>query len=220
MQSSTSTSSSTTTPHKTPTIRRWLVGHPRFHLHFTPTYSSWLNLVERWFAELTEKWIRRGTHRSTAALEQAIKGWLDGWNENPRPFIWVKTADQILEAVAAFCHRTSDSGHQLSGDSVEPLRCGRGWKCRSRSSRQLISTRKSSSAVSRSRRGLRSIISCYHSARRMTDWRTTRTSTGMAPTSTMSVRLGSSRRRQRRLFSIPGGSRATSTTLPASSLVA
>jgi transposase len=97
--------------HKTPTIRRWLVGHPRFHLHFTPTYSSWLNLVERWFAELTEKWIRRGTHRSTAALEQAIKGWLDGWNENPRPFIWVKTADQILEAVAAFCHRTSDSGH-------------------------------------------------------------------------------------------------------------
>jgi transposase len=97
--------------HKTPAIRRWLVGHPRFHLHFTPTYSSWLNLVERWFAELTEKWIRRGTHRSTQALEEAIKQWLSSWNDNPRPFVWVKTADQILEAVAAFCHRTSDSGH-------------------------------------------------------------------------------------------------------------
>lgn len=97
--------------HKTPAIRRWLVSHPRFHLHFTPTYSSWLNLVERWFAELTEKWIRRGSHRSTLALEQAVKAWLANWNENPRPFVWVKTADQILETVAAFCHRISDSGH-------------------------------------------------------------------------------------------------------------
>jgi transposase len=71
--------------HKTPTIQRWLVAHPRFQLHFTPTYSSWLNLVERWFAELTTKWLRRGTHRSVAELEQAIQAWIDTWNEDPRP---------------------------------------------------------------------------------------------------------------------------------------
>jgi transposase len=96
--------------HKTPTIRRWLLQHPRFHLHFTPTGASWLNLVERWFAELTMKWIRRGSHRSVRELELAIKHWLETWNDNPRPFVWTKTADQILESLAAFCGRISDSG--------------------------------------------------------------------------------------------------------------
>jgi len=76
--------------HKTPAIQRWLIAHPRFQLHFTPTYSSWLNLVERWFAELTTKWLRRGTHRSVAQLEQAIQGWIQRWNDNPRPFVWTR----------------------------------------------------------------------------------------------------------------------------------
>ena len=97
--------------HKTPAVQRWLVRHPRFSLHFTPTYSSWLNLVERWFAELTNKWLRRGTHRSTKELEAAIRSWAANWNDNPRPFIWHKTADEILESLAAYCQRISDSGH-------------------------------------------------------------------------------------------------------------
>ncbi len=97
--------------HKTPSIQRWLVRHPRFHLHFTPTSASWINLVERWFAELTEKQIRRGAHRSTVALETAIRDYLDHVNTDPKPFVWTKTADQILESVARFCQRISDSGH-------------------------------------------------------------------------------------------------------------
>jgi transposase len=97
--------------HKTPEIHRWLLRHPRFTLHFTPTYSSWLNLVERWFAELTEKWLRRGTHRSTRELEAAIRAWIDTWNEEPRPFVWHKTADEILDTLAQYCGRISDSGH-------------------------------------------------------------------------------------------------------------
>jgi transposase len=97
--------------HKTPAIQRWLATHPRFQLHFTPTYSSWLNLVERWFAELTTKWLRRGTHRSVTELEQAIRAWIDTWNADPRPFIWTKTADQILDSIAAYCQRISNSGH-------------------------------------------------------------------------------------------------------------
>jgi transposase len=88
--------------HKTPDIQRWLVRHPRFHLHFTPTYSSWMNLVERWFAELTNKWLRRSTHRSTKELEVAISSWIDTWNENPKPFVWHKTADEILENLASY----------------------------------------------------------------------------------------------------------------------
>jgi transposase len=88
--------------HKTPEIHRWLVRHPRFTLHFTPTYSSWLNLVERWFAELTNKWLRRGTHRSTKELEAAISTWIDTWNASPNPFIWHKNADEILEGLAAY----------------------------------------------------------------------------------------------------------------------
>jgi transposase len=88
--------------HKTPEIHRWLVRHPRFTLHFTPTYSSWLNLVERWFAELTNKWLRRGTHRSTKELEAAIAAWIDTWNADPRPFVWHKTADEILDSLATY----------------------------------------------------------------------------------------------------------------------
>jgi len=97
--------------HKTPSIQRWLLRHPRFSLHFTPTYSSWLNLVERWFAELTNKWLRRGTHRSTKELEAAIRAWADTWNDNPRPFVWHKTADEILDNLTTYCQRISDSGH-------------------------------------------------------------------------------------------------------------
>jgi transposase len=97
--------------HKTPAIQRWLVAHRRFHLHFTPTYSSWLNLVERWFAELTSKWLRRGTHRSVAELERSIQSWIQAWNEHPRPFIWSKTADEILDTIATYCQRINNSGH-------------------------------------------------------------------------------------------------------------
>jgi len=97
--------------HKTPAIQRWLVRHPRFVFHFTPTYSSWLNLVERWFAELTERWLRRGSHRSTKELVASIRSWIEDWNENPRPFVWHKSADEILQSLAAYCQRISDSGH-------------------------------------------------------------------------------------------------------------
>jgi len=98
--------------HKTPEIKRWLLRHPRFTLHFTPTYSSWINLIERWFAELTTKWLRRGTHRSTKELEASIAHWVDEWNEDPKPFVWHKSADEILETLATYCQRmTSDSGH-------------------------------------------------------------------------------------------------------------
>ncbi len=97
--------------HKTPAVKKWLLAHPRFHLHFTPTSSSWLNLVERWFAELTQKKLKRGVHRSVQALERDIRAWLTDWNENPRPFVWTKTANEILNKVAAYCHRISDSGH-------------------------------------------------------------------------------------------------------------
>jgi len=97
--------------HKTPMIRRWLVRHPRFHLHFTPTGASWINLVERWFAMLTDKQIRRGVHRSTRELEAAILHYIRTHNERPKPFVWTKTADEILDSVARFCHRISNSGH-------------------------------------------------------------------------------------------------------------
>ncbi len=97
--------------HKTPAIQRWLVRHPRFTFHFTPTYSSWLNLVERWFAELTTKWIKRGTHRSVKELIASIRTWITGWNDNPRPFVWHKTADEILASLAAYCQRINDSDH-------------------------------------------------------------------------------------------------------------
>jgi transposase len=97
--------------HKTPAIRRWLVDHPRVQLHFTPTYSSWLNLVERWFAELTTKWLRRGSHRSVPALTASIQSWIDTWNQNPKPFVWTKTADQILDKITRYLQPISNSGH-------------------------------------------------------------------------------------------------------------
>jgi transposase len=97
--------------HKTPLIHRWLVRHPRFHVHFTPTYSSWINQVERWFAALTDTQIRRGSHRSTRALEDAIRLYLAAHNADPKPFVWVKTADEILASIARFALRTSETGH-------------------------------------------------------------------------------------------------------------
>jgi transposase len=97
--------------HKTPLIQRWLLRHPRYRLHFTPTGSSWINLVERWFGTLTERQLRRGIHRSTRELEEALKRYVENYNQDPKPFVWTKTADEILEAVAMFCKRTSDSGH-------------------------------------------------------------------------------------------------------------
>jgi transposase len=97
--------------HKTETIKKWLLAHPRFQLHFTPTGSSWLNLVERWFAELTNKKLRRGVHRSVQALERDIRAWVADWNDNPRPYVWTKTADQILESLAGYIRRIKDSGH-------------------------------------------------------------------------------------------------------------
>jgi len=97
--------------HKTPAIRRWLAAHPRFVLHFTPTSSSWLNLVERWFGELTTKKLRRGTHRSVRELNTDIRSWIKTWNDNPRPYVWTKTADQILESIARYCTRINDSRH-------------------------------------------------------------------------------------------------------------
>jgi transposase len=97
--------------HKTPAVKRWLAAHPRFVLHFTPTSSSWLNLVERWFGELTTKKLQRGTHRSVRALNTDIRNWIDTWNDNPRPYVWTKTADQILDSIARYCTRINDSGH-------------------------------------------------------------------------------------------------------------
>lgn len=97
--------------HKTPLIQAWLAKRPRYHLHFTPTSASWLNLVERWFGLLTEKQIRRGSHRGTKQLEEAIRHYLTVYNEDPKPFVWTKTADDILQTLKAFCKRTSNSGH-------------------------------------------------------------------------------------------------------------
>jgi transposase len=97
--------------HKTPAVRRWLAQHPRFVLHFTPTSSSWINLVERWFSELTTKLLRRGAHRSVRQLNAEIRAWIDTWNENPRPYIWTKTAEQILDSIKRYCERINQARH-------------------------------------------------------------------------------------------------------------
>ena len=97
--------------HKTPVIKRWLAAHPRFALHFTPTSSSWLNLVERWFSELTTKKLKRSTHRSTRQLNADIRAWIQTWNDDPRPYAWTKTADQILESISHYCTTINDSRH-------------------------------------------------------------------------------------------------------------
>jgi transposase len=92
--------------HAAPEVRRWLRSHTRFHVHFTPTYSSWLNLIERWFAKLTDDALRRGSHCSTRALENAIVNYINASNDTPKAFIWTKTADEILASVARFCAHT------------------------------------------------------------------------------------------------------------------
>ena len=97
--------------HKTAMIHDWLAMHPHIHLHFTPTSASWINQVERWFADLTARQIRRGTHRSTKELEAAITEYLTVHNENPKPFVWTKSADQILESLKSYCQRISETGH-------------------------------------------------------------------------------------------------------------
>jgi transposase len=97
--------------HKTPTVKAWFARHPRFQLHFTPTSGSWLNLVERWFALLSERQIKRGSHRSTLELEKAIRAFLAAHNNDPKPFVWHKTADEIIDSVGRFCTRINDSVH-------------------------------------------------------------------------------------------------------------
>jgi transposase len=97
--------------HKTPAVRAWLARHPRFHMHFTPTGSSWINQVERWFGYLTEQQIRRGAHKSVQALEADIRSWIVDWNTNPKPFVWTKTAEEILESLARYLRRISGAGH-------------------------------------------------------------------------------------------------------------
>ena len=97
--------------HKTPRVKRWLLRHPRFVIHFTPTSASWLNQVERFFAEITNKRIRRGVFRSVKALELAIQEYLDQHNESPKPFVWSATPELILKRVENHCKRTSNSGH-------------------------------------------------------------------------------------------------------------
>jgi len=97
--------------HKTAMIHRWLAKRPRFHLHFTPTSASWLNLVERWFGLITEKRIRRGTFTSTANLERSITDWVETYNEDSKPFVWTKTAEEIFENVKRYCERINDSVH-------------------------------------------------------------------------------------------------------------
>src|SRR6516162_1528202 len=97
--------------HKTPAIKAWLARHPRFHMHFTPTGASWINQVERWFGYLTDQKIRRGAHKSVQALEKDIRDWIADWNTHPRPFIWTKTAEEILESLARCCRRISDAEH-------------------------------------------------------------------------------------------------------------
>jgi transposase len=96
---------------KSPTITKWLAAHPRFHMHFTPTYSSWLNQVERWFGLLTDQKLRRGVHCSIQALEKDIRDWIAVWNDNPRPFNWTKTADEIFERLASYLQRIPGAGH-------------------------------------------------------------------------------------------------------------
>ena len=104
--------------HNTPQIRRWLKRNPRFHMHFTPTYSSWLNLVERWFAKLTNDALRRGSHLDVCELRDAIDRYIAETNDDPRPFVWTKTADQIIASVARFCARTlEEAGALVSADS-------------------------------------------------------------------------------------------------------
>jgi transposase len=106
--------------HKTVLIRNWFAKRPRFYVHYTPTYGSWLSLVERWFAELTMKQIRRGTYRSVAQLQAGIQEFIDAHRDNPKPFVWTKSADEILASITRFAQRTADAraALQLSRTTV------------------------------------------------------------------------------------------------------
>jgi len=97
--------------HKSPAVRAWLEKHPRFRVHYTPTYSSWINQVERFFAYITADLLQRSDHRSVQALEADIRSWIEAWNENPKPFIWTKTAEHILEKLGRLLKRINDGGH-------------------------------------------------------------------------------------------------------------
>ena len=97
--------------HKTALIQRWLETHPRVHMHFTPTYSSWINQVERLFAEVTREMLQRSNHRSVQALERDLNSWVRGWNENPKPFVWTKTAEEILQSIGRLLKRINGAGH-------------------------------------------------------------------------------------------------------------
>ena len=98
--------------HKAPTVMAWLDKHPRFHMHYTPTYSSWINQVERWFAELTRQLIQRGDHRNVQALEKDIRNWITAYNDSPKPFVWTKTAEQILRSIQRLMNRINGAGHK------------------------------------------------------------------------------------------------------------
>ncbi len=97
--------------HKTPAIKAWLARHPRFHMRFTSTGSSWINQVERWFGFLTGQLIRRGVHKSVQSPEKDIRNWIAQWNNDPRPSMWKKTAEEILESLARYCRRTAGAEH-------------------------------------------------------------------------------------------------------------
>lgn len=97
--------------HKSPSVTAWIEKHPRFHMHFTPTYSSWINQVERLFAEVTRDLLQRSDHRSVQALEKDLRDWVKAWNEDPKPFIWTKTASQILESLGRLLQRINGAGH-------------------------------------------------------------------------------------------------------------
>jgi transposase len=97
--------------HKTPAINDWLTKHPRFRVRFTPTGSSWINQVERWFAFLTDQLLRRGVHKSVAALEKDVREWINNWNDDPKPFVWTKTADEILNSLHKYIARISGARH-------------------------------------------------------------------------------------------------------------
>ena len=106
--------------HKSPAIKKWLAAHPRFHVHYTPTYSSWLNQVERWFAYLTDDLLRRSDHRSVQALERDIRAWVTAWNDNPRPFVWTKTAEQILASLGRLLQHAAAPPRDGAGSQTEP----------------------------------------------------------------------------------------------------
>jgi transposase len=97
--------------HKAPVVHKWLLAHPRFQLHFTPTYSSWINQVERWLAELQRRCLERGVFCSLDDLTAALENWIKTWNDDARPFKWTKTADQIIDRICRYCSRISEPAH-------------------------------------------------------------------------------------------------------------